>query len=178
MERVTVGDKEFELYIGQADLVARIKDMAAQLATDYADKDPLFIGILNGAFMFAAELFKHLSIAAEISFVKLASYKGTSSSGEVITAIGLDERLYGRHIITVEDILDTGKTLHAFLPEILHQHPASLKIACMLTKPDALQYAVTADYIGFAIPDKFVVGYGLDYDGYGRNLPGIYQLVT
>jgi hypoxanthine phosphoribosyltransferase len=132
--------------------------------------------VLNGSFVFAADLFRQLTIEAEISFIKLASYKGTTSTGNVITAIGLDNNLDDRHIIIVEDIIDTGKTLYSFLPEMHSRHIASLKIATLLSKPDALQYDVKADYIAFEIENKFVLGYGLDYDGLGRNLPELYVL--
>ena len=140
-------------------------------------KKPLFIAILNGAFIFAADLFKQINIEAEISFIKLASYKGIKSTGKVITAIGLDVDLHRRDVIIVEDIVDTGKTLFQFLPQLQHQHPASLKIASLLHKPDALLHPIKIDYLGFTIPNKFVIGYGLDYDGLGRNIKEIYQLV-
>jgi len=127
--------------------------------------------------MFAADLFKHLSIEAELSFIKLASYKGMKSSGNVVTSIGMEDDIFGKDIIIVEDIVDTGKTLHNFLPQLLHQQPKSLKIATLLHKSEATTFPLTLDYIGFDIPNKFVVGYGLDYDGLGRNLKEIYQLV-
>ena len=127
--------------------------------------------------MFASDLFKELTIDAEICFIKLASYKGTKSTGNVITSIGLDESLKDRHVVIIEDIVDTGKTLYEFLPQLLNQQPASLKIAALLNKPDALAFPVTIDYLGFKVPDKFLLGYGLDYDGLGRNLKEIYQLV-
>ena len=126
--------------------------------------------------MFASDLFKEISIDAEICFIKLASYKGTKSTGHVITAIGLDMDIIGREIIIVEDIVDTGKTLSEFLPQIHHQQPASVKIVALLQKPDAMVYPVKIDYLGFTIPNKFVVGYGLDYDGLGRNIREIYRL--
>ena len=113
---------------------------------------------------------------AEICFIKLASYKGTKSSGQVVTAIGLDIDIYGRHVLILEDIVDTGKTLHAFLPHLMHQQPASLKIVSLLHKPGASVYPIAVDYLGFSIPNKFVVGYGLDYNGLGRNMADIYQL--
>ncbi len=137
----------------------------------------MFIAILNGSFMFASDLFKELTIEAEICFIKLASYKGTKSTGNVITSIGLDEPLKGRHVVIVEDIVDTGKTLHEFLPQLHNHQPASLKIAALLHKPDALMYPLTIDYLGFSVPNKFLLGYGLDYDGLGRNFKEIYQLV-
>jgi hypoxanthine phosphoribosyltransferase len=126
--------------------------------------------------MFAADVFKNLSIDAEICFIKLASYRGMKSSGDVITAIGLDVDLFGRDVVILEDIVDTGKTLTDFLPKLDHQQPNSLRIAALLHKPDATQYPLKIDYLGFSIPNKFVVGYGLDYDGLGRNLKEILQL--
>jgi hypoxanthine phosphoribosyltransferase len=128
--------------------------------------------------MFAADLFKYLTINSEICFIKLVSYKGMKSSGQVVTAIGLDDDLFGKDVIIIEDIVDTGKTLHEFLPKLIHQQPKSLKIASLLHKAEATRYPLTIDYLGFSIPDKFVVGYGLDYDGLGRNLKEIYQLVN
>ncbi len=136
----------------------------------------MFIAILNGSFMFASDLFKELTMEAEICFIKLASYKGTRSSGHVITSIGLDESLKDRHVVILEDIVDTGKTLSEFLPQLADQQPASLKIAALLHKPDALVHPLTIDYLGFEVPNKFLLGYGLDFDGLGRNLKEIYQL--
>ena len=135
---------------------------------DYDGKKPLFIAILNGSFMFASDLFKQLSIEAEICFIKLASYKGTKSTGHVITAIGLDMDIIGRDVVIIEDIVDTGKTLSEFLPQLQHQQPASMKIVALLQKPEATVYPIKIDYLGFSIPNKFVVGYGLDYDGIGK----------
>ena len=134
------------------------------------------MSILNGSFLFTADLFKQITIEAEVSFIKLASYKGTSSTGNVITAIGLDVNVKDRHIIILEDIIDTGKTLHHYLPQLESLQPASVKIAVLLDKKEALQYPVKVDYACFEIPNKFVVGYGLDYDGLGRNSKDIYQL--
>ena len=136
----------------------------------------MFIGILNGSFMFASDLFKQIATPASISFIKLASYKGTSSTGTVITAIGLEENLHGKDIILVEDIVDTGKTMTEFIPTLLQQNPASVRICTLLQKPEALKYPLDVHYVGFSIPNKFVVGYGLDYDGLGRNYPAVYQL--
>ena len=174
---IEVLGKKFQPYIKAVDIHAQIGKLAAQINEDYKGKRPLFIAILNGSFMFAADLFKELTIDAEICFIKLASYKGTKSTGNVITSIGLDEPLKGRHVVIVEDIVDTGKTLHEFLPQLLNQQPASLKIAALLHKPTALVYPLTIDYLGFSVPNKFLLGYGLDYDGLGRNLKEIYQLV-
>jgi hypoxanthine phosphoribosyltransferase len=177
MENIVVHDKEFEPYLGAEEITAKVHQMAAQINRDYDGKRPLFIAILNGSFMFAADLFKAVTIDAEICFIKLASYKGTKSSGQVITAIGLDTDLIDRHVIILEDIVDTGKTLSEFLPQLQHHHPASLKIAALLHKPEATVYPIKVDYLGFSIPNKFVLGYGLDYDGLGRNIKEIYQLV-
>jgi len=177
MHRIQVLDKTFEPFLSEEEIARNIKRVGAEITRDYAGKKPLFIAILNGSFMFAADLFKAIDMEAEICFIKLASYKGTSSSGQVITAIGLDTDLVGRHLIVVEDIIDTGKTLSTFLPQLNHQQPESLKIAALLHKPEASLYPIKPDYTGFVIPDKFVVGYGLDYNGYGRNLSAIYKLV-
>ena len=154
-----------------------IPPIAEQINEDYADKHPLFIAILNGSFMFASDIFKQLSLEAEICFIKLASYKGMKSSGKVVSTIGLEEDIFGKDVIIVEYIVDTGKTLHHFLPKLLHQQPKSLKIATLLHKPEATEFPLTLDYVGFSIPNKFVVGYGLDYSGLGRNLKEIYQVI-
>jgi hypoxanthine phosphoribosyltransferase len=175
---VSVHDKTFRPYISKELINARVESLGAEISRDYEGKRPLIIAILNGSFIFAADLFRALTIEAEISFIKLASYKGTSSTGHVVTAIGMEEKLSDRHVIILEDIVDTGKTLHSFLPEILQRGPASLKIATFLSKPDALEHDIRVDYIGFEIPNNFVVGYGLDYDGLGRNLPELYTLVS
>lgn len=177
MSTISVHDKSFEPFLTEEMIGQAIETIASQLDRDYADKKPLFIPILNGAFMFASDLFKRLTIDAEICFIKLASYKGTKSTGHVVTAIGLDIDLFNRHVVIVEDIVDTGKTLYEFLPQLRHQQPASLKIAALLHKSAATVHQLDIDYLGFAIPDKFVVGYGLDYNGLGRNIPEIYQLV-
>lgn len=174
---VTVHDKTFKPYISREQINARIETLGAEISKDYVGKRPLFIAILNGSFIFAADLFRVLDIEAEISFIKLASYKGTSTTGHVVTAIGMEEQLSGRHIIILEDIVDTGKTLYSFLPEIFQRNPASLRIASFLSKPEARLHEIQVDYIGFEIPNNFVVGYGLDYDGQGRNLPELYTLV-
>lgn len=174
---VKVHDKSFETYLTEDMIQARVKEIGQSIAADYKGRKPLFIVILNGSFMFAADLFKHLDVEAEICFIKLASYKGMKSTGKVVTSIGLDEDLFDKDVIILEDIVDTGKTLHNFLPKLLHQQPKSLRIAALLHKPEATEFKLTLDYVGFSIPNKFVVGYGLDYDGLGRNLKEIYQLV-
>ncbi len=177
MSVIQVHDKKFQPYLTAKEIDTAIARLAVQLNADYAGKRPLFIAILNGAFMFASDLFKLVNIEAEICFIKLASYKGTKSTGNVITSIGLDESLKDRHVVIVEDIVDTGRTLSEFLPQLTNQQPASLRIAALLHKPDALQVPLAIDYLGFNVPNKFLLGFGLDYDGLGRNLGEIYQLL-
>lgn len=176
MSSIKVLDKEFEPYISEASIQEKISELAQQLNKEYEGKKPIFLSILNGSFLFTADLFRQITIEAEVCFIKLASYKGTTSSGNVITAIGLDANVNGRDIIIIEDIIDTGKTLHHFLPQLESSQPASIKIAVLLNKKEALAYPVKVDYACFDIPNKFVVGYGLDYDGLGRNTRAIYQL--
>jgi hypoxanthine phosphoribosyltransferase len=177
MSVIQVNDKKFQPYLSVAAINEQVKRLGEEINRDYQGKRPLFIAILNGSFMFASDLFKEITIDAEICFIKLASYKGTRSTGHVITSIGLDESLKGRHVIVLEDIVDTGKTLNEFLPQLKDQQPESLKIAALLHKPDALVHPLTIDYLGFNVPNKFLLGFGLDYDGLGRNLKEIYQLV-
>lgn len=176
MTALQVHDKFFVPYITEVEISERIRLMAQQMEEDYRGKKPLFIAVLNGSFMFASDLFKQLSIESEICFIKLASYKGTKSTGQVITAIGLDTDLTGRHVVVLEDIIDTGKTLSEFLPQLQNQQPLSLKIAVLLHKPEATIHPVKIHYLGFTVPNKFLLGYGLDYNGLGRNLKEIYQL--
>lgn len=177
MSVIQVHDKQFTPYINADKLQARIQELAAAISNDLKGEKPLFIAILNGSFMFAADIFKYLTIEAEISFIKLASYKGMKSTGNVVQAIGLDEDLFGRTVVILEDIVDTGKTLSQFLPQLEHQQPKKLLVTSLLTKPEAMKYPIKIDYLGFSVPNKFLLGYGLDYDGLGRNLPEIYQLV-
>jgi hypoxanthine phosphoribosyltransferase len=177
MPVLKVHDKEFIPYISSDEIDEQVSRVAAEINKDYEGKKPLFIAILNGAFIFASDLFKKINVESEICFIKLASYKGVKSTGKVITAIGLDAELYGRDVIIIEDIVDTGKTLAQFLPQLEHHHPASLKIASLLHKPTAMIHPIKIDYLGFTIPNKFVLGYGLDYDGLGRNIKEIYQLI-
>ena len=173
---IQVHDKRFKPYLSADEIDRAVKRVASEINRDYEGKHPLFIAILNGSFMFASDLFKELTIDAELCFIKLASYKGMKSTGHIVTAIGLDTELFGREVIIIEDIVDTGKTLSEFLPQLYHQQPASLKIAALLHKPEASRYPINIDYLGFSVPDKFLLGYGLDYDGLGRNLREIYQL--
>lgn len=173
---IRVHDKLFEPFLSAEQIARQVSRLADEINRDYAGKTPLFISILNGSFMFSSDLFKKLTIEAEICFIKLASYKGVRSTGKVTTAIGLDVGLYKRDVIILEDIVDTGKTMNEFLPQLRNHHPSSLKLCCLLHKPDTLMYELKIDYLGFTIPNKFVVGYGLDYDGLGRNIGSIYKL--
>jgi hypoxanthine phosphoribosyltransferase len=177
MSVIQLIDKKFTPFLTVSQIDEQVKRLGVELSRDYEGKKPLFIAILNGSFMFASDLFKELSIECEICFIKLASYKGTKSTGQVITSIGLDATLTDRHVIIIEDIVDTGKTLSEFLPQLINQQPTSLKIAALLHKPEALEHPLVIDYLGFNVPNKFLLGYGLDYDGYGRNLKEIYTLV-
>ena len=168
-----IQDLQFVPLLSPEQIQARVAAIGAALSIEYGDKKPLFISILSGAFVFASDLIRAFDGDCEIGFVKLASYAGTRSSGDVQTVMGLEKDLTGRHIIVVEDIVDTGRTLHFFLGHLQAQSPASVTTVALLCKPDALQFDVPIHHVGFEIPDEFVVGYGLDYDGLGRNLPGI-----
>jgi hypoxanthine phosphoribosyltransferase len=176
MDTIRLHDKTFKPYITAEEIDLAVKRIAAEIARDHAGAKPLFIAILNGSFMFASDLFKALRMPAEICFIKLASYKGTKSTGHVITSIGLDDDVFGRDVIIIEDIVDTGKTLSQFLPQLEHQQPKSLKICSLLHKKETTVYPLEISYLGFTITDRFVVGSGLDYDGLGRNIGEIYQL--
>lgn len=174
---VKVKDKEFVKYIEFEEIEKRITVLCERLKKRYQGKEPVFLAILNGAFMFAADVFKYIEFDCEITFVKLSSYQGVTSSGEVKQLLGLEEGgLIGREVIILEDIIDTGKTLSEFIPLLKKQQPKSISLATLLFKPDALKYELPIDFVGFDIPDKFVIGYGLDYDGFGRNYKDIYQL--
>lgn len=176
MNSVKVGDKYFELFIDNQEIQQKIAEIAKSIEEEYRHKKPVFLCVLNGAFMFAADLMRLIQIPAEVSFIKLSSYTGMQSTGDVKTLIGLNNGISGRHVILVEDIIDTGKTIHELLPLVHAKGPASVKLASILSKPDARTHDVQIDFTGFEIPDKFVVGYGLDYNQLGRNLPDIYAL--
>ena len=176
-ESVKVHDKEFKISIPAAEIDIAVSKVAQQINSDYKDKKPLFIIVLNGAFMFASDLLKKITIECEITFVKLSSYSGTSSTHTVRELIGLDESLEGREIIIVEDIIDTGITMGNTIPKLNHLKAKDVKIATLLFKPNAFQKDYKIDYIGMEIENDFIVGYGLDYDGLGRNLSDIYKIV-
>jgi hypoxanthine phosphoribosyltransferase len=174
---ITVKDKKFSITIPYKDIISAVNEVANKINNDYKDKNPLFIIVLNGAFIFAADLLKRVNLSCELSFVKLSSYCGTSSTNCVREIIGLVEDIENRDVIVVEDIIDTGITMEGIINELRMKNPASVKIATLLFKPDAFTKTFDIDYICIEIPDRFIVGYGLDYDGYGRNLPDIYTLV-
>jgi hypoxanthine phosphoribosyltransferase len=177
MKETVILDRKFREMIPGEIIGKRIDEMAEKLNCDYAGKDVVFLGILNGAFLFAAELFKRINLKARISFVKLASYEGTKSSGSVKELIGWNEDISGMHVVVLEDIVDTGHTLELIIGELKVRKVADIRIATLLFKPEAYTKNIPLDYIGFEIPNDFVVGFGLDYDGYGRNLPSVYTLV-
>lgn len=173
---VRIRDKEFRIMITEERIASRVREIAGQINTDYAGKTPVFLGVLNGAFLFLADLFRQVTLECELSFIRVSSYSGTSSTGHIKNLIGLNENLQGRDIIIVEDIVDTGDTMQYLLGELNKLHPASIRIATAVFKPAALRQPVKPDYVGFEVPPAFIVGYGLDYDGLGRNLPHIYVL--
>ena len=168
--------KSFEVLIGEEELLKRVKLIADEINKDYKEMNPLFIGILNGAFMFVADIMKRISLQSEVSFVKLASYTKMSSSGSVKELIGLNDNIFDRHVIVLEDIIDSGNTISTVLEEFNSRGAASVEVATLLLKPEALKVDLDVKYVGFEIGNEFVVGYGLDYDGLGRNSSAIYQL--
>ena len=173
---IKVLDKEFELYIPETEIQERIGQLAIGISKDLQHLNPLFISILNGAFFFTADLLKRLPFDCEISFVKIASYEGLASTGNIKTLIGLDENLEGRHIVLVEDIVDTGYTIHTLRQWLAEKKVASIRTAALTIKREAMKINVPVEYIGFEVPDIFLVGYGLDYIKHGRNFTGIYRL--
>ena len=151
--------------------------MAARLNQDYAGQKPLFIAVLNGSFMFAADLMKQMTIDCEVAFIRVSSYEGTASTGEIKEILGLQEEVAGRHLVVVEDIVDTGHTMQALLQQLQAKQPASVEVATLFTKPECLQHELSMRYIGIELPNEFIVGYGLDYNGLGRNYPDVYKVL-
>jgi hypoxanthine phosphoribosyltransferase len=178
MQKVTLKDKTFELSIPYERILEAIETLAGKINHDFEGREPLFLVILNGSFMFSADLMKKISVNCQVSFVKLSSYEGTQTTHTVKKLIGLNEEIKGRSVIILEDIIDTGITMEHLLAEIGFFEPAEIKIATLLFKPAALQKDIAIDYIGIEIPNDFIVGYGLDYDGLGRNLKDIYKIVS
>lgn len=177
-EVVQVHDKQFELFIPESEIQKEVTRIAMEMNQELADKDPIFLGILNGAFMFASDLYKQLSFPCQITFLKLASYSGTRSTGTVKQLIGINRDLKDRVVVVLEDIVDTGVTLETIIRQLSGYQPEEIRVATFLHKPDATIREVKLDYVGIKIPNDFILGYGLDYDGYGRNFKEIYQLVN
>ncbi len=175
MKTVDILDKRFELSISSEEILAAVQKVADKMNTNLIGKDPVFLCVLNGAFMFGADLLKRITIPCEISFVKLSSYHGTESTGEVNTLIGLNEHLKGKTVVILEDIVDSGITIKKLHKELINLEAGEIHISSMLLKPDAYHGELPIEYVGLEIPNDFVVGYGLDYDGYGRNLEDIYK---
>jgi len=178
MKTVQILDKKFSLSIPANEIQLKVEMMADQINSDLKDKAVVFVVILNGAFMFASDLYKLITLDSRISFLKLASYSGTSSSGNVKQLIGLNESLKDKTVVVVEDIVDTGHTLDSILKQLKGFEPAEIKIASLLHKPEAYLHNYKIHYLGFNIPNDFIVGYGLDYEGFGRNLDSIYTLLN
>jgi len=176
MKTVTLANKTFVPYMSEEKVLTRVREMAEQITADYKDKNPVILGVLNGAFMFLADLSKNLDCASQITFIRLASYAGTQTTGKVVELYGLEFDVENRHVLIVEDIIDSGLTMEALKKLLESKNPASVKIAVFLLKPEALRTDIKVDYLGLEIPNDFVIGYGMDYDGYGRNLAGIYQI--
>ena len=177
MGTIQVKDREFEVFLKEEDIQKEIKRVAAEINRDYAGKQPLFLCILNGSFMFAADLLKDVNIPCNVSFVKVSSYQGTDTTGKVKELMGLQEDVEGRHIIIVEDIVDTGYTMRDVLDSLAEKKAASVQVCALLCKPDKLKVDINLKYLAMNIPNGFIVGYGLDYDGFGRNSRDIYKIV-
>ena len=176
MNTVKIKDKEFVPMISEEEIKRRVKELAAQISKDMAGKNPLLLAVLNGSFVFAADLIREITIESEISFVKLASYQGTTSTGTVKEVIGINENLSGRTVIIVEDIVESGLTMKRMIESLGTRNPASVHICTLLLKPDCLKVDLDIEYAAFSIPNDFIVGYGLDYDQQARNLKDIYVL--
>ena len=174
---IQLKDKRFAVSIPEADILRQVDRVAAEINRDLKDKNPLFLSVLNGSFMFTADLMKRITIPCEISFVKLASYQGLASTGKVKEVIGINEDLTGRTIVVVEDIVDTGHTMQRLLESLGTRRPKEIHIATLLLKPDKLQVDLDIEYVAMQIPNDFIVGYGLDYDGLGRNYKDIYTVI-
>lgn len=177
MSIVKIKDKTFRTFIPEDQIAERVKAVAERINKDLADKNPLFLAVLNGSFIFAADLMRNITIPCEISFVKLASYQGTTSTGVIKEVIGLNEELAGRTVVILEDIVDTGFTIKRMIETLCTRGPESVHVCTLLLKPGKLQVPLNVEYVAMEIPNDFIVGYGLDYDQQGRNLRDIYTLV-
>lgn len=177
MDSIKIKDKSFRVSIPEAEIKTRVKALAEQMSKDLEGKNPIFLAVLNGAFIFAADLMREMTIPCEISFVKLASYQGTTSTGKVKEVFGINEDLSGRTVVIVEDIVESGQTMKQMIESLGTRNPASVQICTLFFKPEKLKEELTLDYVAFRIPDDFILGYGLDYDGLGRELKDVYTIV-
>lgn len=178
MSRVTIKDKTFEVSMSEEQIKQRIREVAQQISHDMEGRNPLFLAVLNGAFIFAADLMREMTIPCEISFVKLASYQGTTSTGKIKEVIGINEDLSGRTVIILEDIVETGLTIKQMIESLGTRNPASVHVCTLFFKPERLKEDLQLDYVAFSIPNDFILGYGLDYDQQGRGLKDLYTLVS
>lgn len=178
MESIQIKDKKFAISITEEQILKEVDRVAAEINRDLKDKNPLFLSVLNGSFMFTADLMKRITIPCEISFVKLASYQGISSTGKITEVIGVNEDISGRCVVIVEDIVDTGLTMQRLLETLGTRNPQEIHIASLLVKPEKLQVPLNIKYAAMNIPNDFIVGYGLDYDGLGRNYKDIYTVIN
>jgi hypoxanthine phosphoribosyltransferase len=176
MDTIKINDRQFAISIPEEKILKEVERLAAQISRDLEGKNPLFLCVLNGSFMFAADLFRRITIPAEISFVKLASYEGTASTGVIKEVIGLSENITGRTVVIVEDIVDTGCTMSKLIDDLGTRAPEAIHICTLLLKPEKLKVDLDIEYVALEIPNDFIVGYGLDYDGFGRNLKDIYTV--
>ena len=177
MDTVKIKDKSFRVSIPEAEIKQRVKALAEQMSKDLEGKNPIFLGVLNGSFIFAADLMREMTVPCEISFVKLASYQGTTSTGKVREVLGINENLSGRTVVIVEDIVESGQTMKQMIESLGTRNPESVRICTLFFKPEKLKEDLDLDYVAFRIPDDFIVGYGLDYDGLGRELKDVYTIV-
>lgn len=171
---VNILDRRFSILLDDQTIIARVKQLADEISDDIQADNPVFIAVLNGSFMFAADLLKFIHFPCQIQFIKVSSYAGKQSSGNVQSVIGLNQSITGRNIVILEDIIDSGITIDYLINELVQQKPESIKICTLLLKPKALKIDLKPDYVGFEVDNQFLVGYGLDYNGYGRNLIHIY----
>ena len=178
METIHVKDKVFAISIKEEDILKEVDRVAKEINRDFADKDPLFISLLNGSFMFTADLMKRINFSCEVQFVKFSSYEGTSSTGKVTEMIGLKGDLTGRTVVIVEDIIESGITMKYMLENLKEKNPKEIHICTLLMKPEELKVDLNVEYVAMRIPNDFIVGYGLDYDGYGRNYKDIYTVIN
>ena len=177
MDTVKIKDKSFRVSIPEAEIKQHVKALAEQMSKDLEGKNPIFLGVLNGSFIFAADLMREMTVPCEISFVKLASYQGTTSTGKVREVLGINENLSGRTVVIVEDIVESGQTMKQMIESLGTRNPESVRICTLFFKPEKLKENLDLDYVAFRIPDDFIVGYGLDYDGLGRELKDVYTIV-